>query len=85
VREDGTYFGKDSWSDFKPGWLIEFCETNPEAGPKVWIRMSLSILALFCLATSLHILFDLIQIRLFDRRKSTPGGGTFRLVAEEEA
>ncbi len=71
MREDGTYFGKDSWSDFKPGWLIEFCEKKPEAGPKVWIRMSLSVLALFFLATSLHMLFDLILIRLFDLRKST--------------
>ena len=61
MREDGTYFGKDSWSDFKPGWLIEFCEKKPEAGPKVWIRMSLSVLALFFLATSLHMLFDLIR------------------------
>ena len=37
MREDGTDFGEDSWSDFRPAWLDDFCEKNPAAGPKVWI------------------------------------------------
>jgi hypothetical protein len=35
VREDGTDFGEDSWSDFRPAWLDDFCEKKPAAGPKV--------------------------------------------------
>ena len=35
IREDESEYGEQSWSTFKPIWLDEYCEDNPEAGPKV--------------------------------------------------
>jgi hypothetical protein len=42
IREDGTEFGEQSWSVFKPKWLDEFCVQNPAAGPKVCVKTNLS-------------------------------------------
>ena len=46
TREDGTEFGPSSWSSFTPKWLQQYCEKDPEHGPRpcsqprdtVWAR-----------------------------------------------